>query len=168
MRKPSLWILMSALLALSLNANAAQRKPGLWEETSTLHFTQGGPQIPPEALAKMKQQGIDPTKLFGAPHTYRQCLTPEQAAQDENPHIGDKDCTMQKAVWSGNSFHGEMACHRSTGETHGVFNGTLTDGENYTGNMRMEGTDPHLGGAFVMEGSFSGKWLGPTCGKDAQ
>lgn len=168
MRKTSLWILLPALLVLPAAANAAHRKPGLWEVTSSMRFTKGGPQIPPEALAQMKQHGIDPAKIFGGePRTFKQCLTPEEAAKDENPQIGGKDCTMQNAAWSGNTFHGEMMCHHGPNETHGTFTGTL-DGDSYTGNTHVEGSDPQLGGAFVMEGNFSGKWLGPTCGKDDQ
>ena len=166
MRKSSFWILLPALLVLPFTANAAHRKPGLWEGTTTLHFTKGGPQIPPEALARMKQQGIDPSKLFGSPHTYKHCLTPEEAAKDEHPQFGG-NCTTTAATWSGDHFHGEMTCHQGQHDSHGTFDATLQQGgESYAGTMHVEGSDPQLGGDYAMDGSFSGKWMGAQCGKE--
>src|SRR6185312_2830823 len=166
MHKSSFCVFTVASLALPLAANAAHRTPGLWEGTSTLHFTKGGPQIPPEPLEQTTAHGIDPSKLFGGPHTYKHCLTPEEAAKEEHPQFGG-NCTANDATWSGNTFHGAMTCHEGPHESHGTFDATLGDGgESYNGTMHMEGSDPQLGGDYVMEGTFSGKWLGAQCGKE--
>ncbi len=161
-RRPVLIFILAAL-ALPFAAHAAHRKPGMWENTSTIHFTKGGPQIPPNVAAQMKQHGMDPSKLFGQPHTFRHCLTPEEAAKDDHPQVGS-DCTATKMVWSGDTFHGEMVCHSARHESHGTFDAVLHGGESYTGTWHAEGHDPELGGDYAMEGTFSGKWLGASCG----
>ncbi|MER3546636.1 MAG: hypothetical protein C4338_03135 [Rhodanobacteraceae bacterium] len=152
-----------AIFALPLAADAAHRRPGLWQNTSTLRFTKGGPQIPPDVLARMKQQGMDPAKLFTGPHSYKHCLTPEEAAKDEHPEIGNKDCKAVNATWSGSTFRGQMICHSAQHESHGTFEATLHGDDSYDGTFHAEGHDPQLGGDYAMEGTFSGKWLGANC-----
>ncbi len=153
--------------ALPCTVLAAHRVPGEWEITSQMHFTQGGVQIPPEVQAQMKARGI---KLpdFTEPHTFKQCLTPEQAARDEHPDFSqDKSCTSRNASWSGSHFHADITCNGAHGPRHGVIDGTITaGGKAYSGTFRMEGDDPHMGGHYVMQGRSSGQWLGPSCGKD--
>ena len=167
MRKSTCVIVAVSLAAASFTASAAHRKPGMWEATSSMHFIKGGPVFPPEVLARMKQQGIKMPD-FSAPHTYRHCVTPEQAAKDEHPDFGpQKDCTMVNANWSGNHFHGDMVCKTAEGESHGSYDGTIdSSGESYSGTFHVTGNNPHMGGQFEMEGQGSGKWLGATCGKD--
>lgn len=129
-----------------------------------MKFTKGGPQIPPQVLEQMKQRGMKMPGM-GVPYTTKECLTPEEAAKEDNPQIGDKNCTMQNAAWTGDTFRGEMVCHHGSNEMHGKFTG-IVHGDSYTGSTHVEGNDPPMGGAFTMDGNFSGKWLGPTCGKD--
>ncbi len=155
----------SAILVLPLAVSAAgHRKPGLWEQTVQMKFTKGGPQIPPDQLAKMQQLGIKLPMMGGEPHTFKHCLTEEEAAKEEHPDMGNKDCQMQNASWSGSTFSGDMVCHSErTGDMHGHFTGTFS-GDSYSGSSHMEGSNPHLGGDFAMDGQYSGKWLGADCG----
>ncbi|HKT42624.1 MAG TPA: DUF3617 domain-containing protein [Rhodanobacteraceae bacterium] len=164
-------ILSAAIVAIAIlpcAAQAAHRVPGQWETTTRMHFVQGGIQIPPEVQAQMKARGIKmPT--FGEPHTYKHCLTVEEAARDEHPDFSqDKSCTSQNARWSGNHFHADITCSGNSGTRHGVVDGDIgSGGKSYAGTFRMEGDDPHMGGHFVMQGQSSGKWLGPSCARDA-
>lgn len=165
-------IVVVAITAAALSATAAaptHRTPGLWEVTTSMHFTQGGVQIPPAVRQQMEAHGIKMPDMT-APHTLEQCLTPEEAAKDEHPHFGgDKSCRTTQWNWSGDHFHAEFTCDSGGQTMHGKVDGTMASGgKAYTGTVRMEGSNPHLGGQFVMEGESSGKWLGPTCGKGTQ
>src|SRR5512146_2610877 len=120
MRQSILSAAIVALIALPCVAQAAHRVPGQWEVTTRMHFVQGGIQIPPEAMAQMKAHGIKmPT--FGEPHTFKHCLTPEEAAKDEHPAFDEnKECTSRNAKWSGDHFHADITCSGTEGARHGV------------------------------------------------
>jgi len=168
MRQSTLSATIIAIAVLPCAAQAAHRVPGQWEVTTQMHFVQGGIQIPPEVMAQMKARGIKMPD-FGTPHTFKQCLTVERAARDEHPDFSqDKRCTSQNAKWSGDHFHADITCGGNEGPRHGVADGSIgSGGRSYAGTFRMEGENPHMGGHFVMQGQSSGKWLGPTCAKDA-
>jgi hypothetical protein len=168
MRPSILSAAIVAIAALPCVAQAAHRVPGQWEVTTTMNFVQGGIQIPPEVQAQMKARGIKMPN-FAEPHTYKHCLTPEEAAKDEHPDFSEnKECTSQNAKWSGDHFHADITCGGNGGTRHGVIDGDIgSGGESYAGTFKMEGDDPHMGGHFVMQGQSSGKWMGPTCAKDA-
>lgn len=154
--------------ALPCVALAAHRAPGQWEITSTMRFSQGGPQLPPELLAKMRARGVS-LPGSGEPHTYKVCLTPEQAAKEDHPDLRqDKACKVTNTAWSGNHFHSEISCNGNGNERHGVTDGDVSDGsKRVVGTIRMEGQNPHMGGHYVMEGHTTGRWIGPTCSKEA-
>jgi hypothetical protein len=168
MRSSILSAAIVAIAALPCVAHAAHRVSGQWEVTTQMHFAQGGIQIPPEVMAQMQARGIKMPN-FDGPHTFKHCLTPEEAARDEHPDFSqDKTCTSQNAKWSGDHFHADITCNGSVGARHGTIDGDIgSGGKSYAGTFRMEGDDPHMGGHFVMEGQSSGKWLGPTCASDA-
>lgn len=168
MRASILFAAVVAAAALPGLALAAHQRPGLWQLTSQMHFTKGGPQIPPELRARMQARGMH-LPDFGAPHTFKHCVTPEQAAKQEHPDFGqDKDCRMVSGAWSGDSFHGEMVCNKSSGPSHGTFDATLGgDGTSMTMHSRVQGNAPQFGGDYEMDMHSEGHWLGPTCGKDA-
>jgi len=155
----------SAALILPLAVSAAgHRKAGLWETTMTMKYTKGGPQIPPDQLAKMQQLGIKMPFMGGEPTTVQSCVTPEQAAADFKPDTGRGDCTMQNQQWSGSTFSGDMVCHTREGDMHGHFTGTASGDTAFTGTSTVDGNNPHMGGDFTMEQQFSSKWLGADCG----
>jgi hypothetical protein len=165
------FVVVVAIAAATLSATAAaptHRTPGLWEVTTGMHFTQGGIQIPPAVRQQMEAHGIKVPNLT-APRTFKQCLTPEEAARDAHPDFsGDKSCRTTKWNRSGEHFHAEFTCDSDGQTIHGKVDGSMaSDGKTYTGTVRMEGNNPAMGGQFVMEGESSGKWLGPSCGKTA-
>lgn len=166
MRQSILYAAIIAIAALPCMAHAAHRVPGQWEVTSQMHFVQGGVQIPPEVMAQMKARGMK-MPAIGAPHTFKTCLTAEDAAKDEHPDFSeDKSCKTQSARWSGDHFHAEFTCSGGEGPRHGTIDGSIGHGgKSYTGTFRMEGDNPRMGGRFVMEGQSSGKWLGRVCRK---
>lgn len=157
-------LVLAVVVSLPCIAAATHRVPGTWQVTTSIHFTKGGMQIPPAVRQQMEARGIRVPDL-SAPHTFKHCLTPEEAARDERPRFNEgKFCTTTSSKWSGDHFHAEFTCSASNKPSHGVVDGTVTaGGKAYTGTFRMEGDNPEFGGHYVMEGQSSGKWLGPTC-----
>lgn len=156
-----------AITAVTLAATATtpiHRVPGQWEVTSSVHFTKGGIRIPPEVRQQMAASGMKMPD-FTAPRTFKQCLTAEQIARDEQMQFNqDESCKTTNSKWSGGTFHAEFACSNNGKPTNGSVDGVIAaGGKAYTGDFRVEGNDPALGGAYAMEGKTSGKWLGPTC-----
>lgn len=167
MRKLAVVIAIAAATVSATAASPTHRAPGLWQVTINTHFTEGGIQIPPEARQQMEAHGIKMPDM-SAPRTFRHCLTPEEAAKDEHHDFGGKSCKTTEWKWSGDRFHAAFTCDGNGQAMHGTADGTMAaNGKSYSGNVRMEGNNPHMGGHFVMEGESSGKWIGPTCGKDA-
>jgi hypothetical protein len=162
MKKP-LVLGVTLILVLPLAAYAGHRKPGLWQITSNVTFTKGGPQIPPDQLAKMQQMGIKMPGMDG-PTTVQQCLTPERAAQDDHPDLGRSDCQFQNASWSGNSFSADMVCQGREGGLHGHMQFIGNSDTSYTGTAHMEGSNPHMGGDFAMDNQITGQWQSSDCG----
>ncbi|MBS0382521.1 MAG: DUF3617 domain-containing protein [Proteobacteria bacterium] len=163
MRKLAFAVIAAVALAATA-ATPTHRVPGQWEITTSMHFTKGGIQIPPEVRQQMAARGMKMPD-FTAPRTFKQCLTAEQIARDEQMQFSqDESCKTSSSKWSGETFHAEFACSNRGKPTQGSVDGTIAaGGKAYTGTFRMQGSDPGLGGQYAMEGHTSGKWLGPTC-----
>jgi len=149
-----------AMLAVS-SAFAANTKPGLWESTVQMTFGQGGPQIPPEQLEKMKQMGIQPP---GSPHTYQYCVTPEMAARDTPPSsMRQQDqCKSQNINKSGNTVTMDVVCDGAMKGT-GHIKVTYDSNASYSSAMDFSGTSKE-GRPIEMHNKVSAKWLGDDCG----
>jgi hypothetical protein len=166
MRIPTVVAVLAAFVAFS--AAADHRKPGQWEITVTNTFPNGAPpmpSIPPEKLAQMKAAGVNiPPMLMDptAPHTIKQCLTPEQAAKDDHPDFGRKDCQVANAKWDGSSFSGDITCKMGQGTAHGHVKATMTSSESYTATTDMTATGTRMGD-FSMTSTIQAKWLGADC-----
>jgi uncharacterized protein DUF3617 len=163
--RPSMLRACAVVAAATLLMAAAwsHGKPGLWSVTTRIEFTKGGPQIPPEQLAKMKEQGM---KLpFGQPVTISTCVTPEQAAREELPkpqqRMNDR-CQMQNLTRAGSTFTADMVCD---GEMRGTghLEVTYQDDEHYAGTLHFVSTSKR-GGEVDMTDTISGRWLGADCG----
>jgi hypothetical protein len=153
----------AVILPLAVTA-AGHRKPGLWQLAIQTKFTNGGPQIPPEQLAKMQQMGIQMPGMGGTMNI-QSCLTPEQAAKDDHPEATHGNCQLQNANWSGNTFSADLLCHgRTGGEMHGHMQFVASGDTSYAGTTNFEGNNPQLGGDFAMESQISGQWQGADCG----
>ena len=153
-------IIVMALVALP--AWAGPGKAGLWDVTTQINFTKGGPQIPPAQLEKMKQMGID--LPFGKPVTSKVCVTPEMAARDEAPRpVREKDgCEMKNYNRSGSTITADMVCNGNMKGT-GKLKVNYDSNASYNGTMDFNGTEPQSG-AVEMHNAFSGKWISDSCG----
>jgi len=158
-----LGVTIAVVLPLAASAGT-HRRPGLWQVTVQGKFTKGGPQIPPEQLAKMQQMGIKMPMMGGDPTTIQSCLTPERAAQDDQIDSGRGDCQMQNKNWSGNNFSADLVCHGREGDMHGHIEAVASGDTAYTATSHIEGNNPHMGGDFAMDSQVSAQWQGADCG----
>jgi hypothetical protein len=112
----------------------------------------------------MQQMGIKLPMMGGEPTTIQSCLTPEQAAKDDQVDSGRGDCQMQNKSWSGSTFTADMVCNGREGDMHGHIKANASSDTSYTAIGHMEGNNPHLGGDFAMDTQVSGQWQGADCG----
>ncbi|HZP10794.1 MAG TPA: DUF3617 domain-containing protein [Nevskiaceae bacterium] len=163
-------ILACSLTALPLaaNADAKTRKPGLWEVTTQMKFDEGGPQIPPDALEKMKALGMKIPGMGGEPIVIKQCLTKEQAEKEQAPQTTDKKngCKTTDFKRSGGKFSAKMVCDGSMKGEGQVEGNYASNGEAYDGTWKFAGTETGHGKPHdvKMSSTFSGKFIGSDCG----
>jgi hypothetical protein len=147
----------TAVLAACANApsgpTAVQRKPGLWEVTTQLHFVQGEPPMSPDQLEKAKQ-----------PLTTKVCVTPEQAARRDSPiYSSVAGCQLQNTKYADDTFKGDLSCDRPEMHGAGSVEAVFSSNESYSGSFHFTGTSQQLG-TVEMNNRFSGRWLGTDCG----
>ena len=150
----------AVLLLATAPALAGHGKAGLWDVTTTMHMP-NMPQIPPEALAMMKQRGMK-IPGSGEPMHTRICMT--QADVDSDlPRFTSRDMTCQPHILSrtGSEVTIDMVCSgemKGTGHMHVAYSGA----EHYTGSYSFRGmVDGH---PQDMSSSFSGDWVKADCG----
>ncbi|MDB5986013.1 MAG: hypothetical protein JWR16_1066 [Nevskia sp.] len=160
-----LLITISATLSLAIPLTAAawsHGKPGLWAVTNQIDFTKGGPDIPPDTIAKMRLLGM--LLPFGEPMTSEVCVSPQQAADDQPPTPPERDasCHIRNISKNGLTFSGDVVC---AGETkgRGHFESTYVDDQRYDGTMTFDGISAQHGEVATTD-TFSGKWLSADCG----
>jgi hypothetical protein len=134
MRKTRVWITLTCcLLALAVFAWAqSNRKPGLWEVTSTINWIQSpmppGMQAPPGS------------PFSGAPRTTQVCLTQAQIDKYGAPPPQTRgDCQMTGIQIRPDGMTATMAC---TGRVvgSGTVEGSWSDSEHTKGKVHFTGT----------------------------
>ncbi|HUA92623.1 MAG TPA: DUF3617 domain-containing protein [Terracidiphilus sp.] len=113
-----------------------ERKPGLWEITTTMTWQQSpfpaGMQMPPAAAAA----------FGGAPHTIQYCLTQAMIDKYGAPMPQSRgECTLTNVAKTATGMTADMVC---TGHMNGKAsieshwsNGTATGKVHFTGSMQM-------------------------------
>ena len=158
--------LIAAVLLVPCAVSAMPHgRPGLWTITSTMKMA-NMPQIPPEALAMMKQRGMKIPGMGGEPIVSQICMTPQDvaegalAAQRMQSEHGIK-CEPRVLNESMSSVTTEIACH---GEMEGVGHSRMS----WHGDSHYEGDYSFKG---VMHGhpneistSFTGNFVKADCG----
>lgn len=149
---------LAIVLAVPGVSLAGPGKAGLWEVTTQMG---GMPQIPPEALAKMRAAGVNAP--MNNTFTTQHCVTPEEAAAAKPPSMSrSKDCQMGKINAAGASVSGDLTCSGSEMNGTGHFQVSYDSAEHYSGQMTFTG-DAH-GHHMDMTNKFEGKWLSASCG----
>jgi len=139
-------------------------KPGLWQVDLTVKYS----GLPPQMQAMMDRLTPEQRAAMGlsAPKTYKTCVT---AKNLNTPWIqGDNDCrwTVLKSTSSDLDVHGK-SCR--AGKNQGIDTELdmkihAVDPEHVR--ATLHGTGAGVGNDFTMDGSYVGKWLGPSCPSD--
>ena len=152
---------IAAVLLVPLAADAMPHgRPGLWNISTTMKMA-SMPQIPPEALAMMKQRGIKIPGMDGAPVTSQICMTPQDVAEGlkasqrmQEQH--DLKCTPRVLSESNASVTSEVICHgmmEGVGRTQMSWRGDSHYEGDYTFKGVMHGqpteSSSHFVGDFV-------------------
>jgi hypothetical protein len=144
-------------------------KPGLWESTRTIN-TAGEMPIPaellnrltPEQRARMEER----MKAHSAAHantaTEKHCVTKEDLEKDRLKLAEAKECTTTVLNSTSTSVKAKLVCD--------------TEGMHATGMLELVAADPeHLNGSYhstmngngltmTVEGTWTSKWVGASCG----
>ena len=149
----------AALILVPGLAFAGHGRAGLWNISTTMDM--GGVQMPPEAMARMKEMGM---KMPSAQTFNTQmCMTQAEVDSDKPPPMGQKDsgCASHIVSQTGTSMTAEMVCN---GDMKG------------TGRMQIAYSSPeHYAGSYSFKGavhghdmntssSFKGDWVKADCG----
>jgi hypothetical protein len=153
-------LVAASVVLMPVAALAAHGGPGLWNVTTSMEMA-NMPQMPPEAMAMMKQRGMKMPGM-GQPMTSQMCMTQEQVNGDMPPmHNREVNCTSKLLNQTATSVKAEVTCH---GRMEGVGRSEMS----WRGNEHYEGTYSFKGS---MEGHpqqistrFSGDFVKADCG----
>ena len=161
MRKTRVWITLSCcLFALAIFAWAqANRKPGLWEMTSTMTWQQS-PMPPGMAMPAGANNPFG-----GGPRTSQVCVTQAMIDKYGAPTPQGRDCQVTNIVLKANGMTADLMCSgRMSGK--GTLESSWTDPDHtkgkvhFTGSMQM---GPNTQSIEYTIQSFS-IYKGPDCG----
>ena len=154
-------LIASSLILVPAVALAAHGRVGLWNVTTSMEMS-NMPQMPPEALAMMKQRGMQMPGM-GQPMMSQICMTQEQVNADKPPAMSNREesCDTKVLNQSPALMEAEVTCH---GRMNGVGHVKVA----WRGNEHYEGTYNFKG---AMEGRpheisthFSGDFVKSDCG----
>ena len=144
-------------------------KPGLWESTRTIK-TAGAMPIPaellnrltPEQRARMEERMKTHSAGRSNTTTEKHCVTKEDLEKDRLKLAEAKECTTTVLNSTSTSVRAKLVCD--------------TEGMHATGSLELVAADPeHLNGSYHstmngnghtmnVEGTWTSKWVGASCG----
>jgi uncharacterized protein DUF3617 len=145
-------------------------KPGLWESTRTIKRVGEMPipaemlnRLTPEQRARMEER----MKANSAAHTNttteKHCVTKEDLERDSMKLAEARECTTTVLNSTSTSVKAKIVCDVEGMHATGTLDLVAADPEHVNGSSRssMNGN----GHTMNVEGTWSSKWLGPSCGK---
>ena len=169
-------IFIGLILASWLPVRAADKvqplnvKTGLWEMTMTT-TTSGTMPISPELAAKltpeqrarmeatMKAHSTEKTRTT----TYKDCMTKEKLEKGVDFGKTDSKCTPTVVNSTASSVDTRFSCEPLDVKTSGTIHFEALNLENIRGSGQTSATGG--GNTMNVKMSWTGKWVGPTCGQ---
>ena len=150
-----------AALAVPLGALASHGKVGLWEITTRMNMANMMANIPPEALARMKEHGVTMPNM--QTFTSQHCMTAAEVASDKPPTPRkNSECTMTNMSHTATSFTADTTCSTAAVQGRGHVAVTFDSDEHYSGTYTFTGTTE--GHPQNMSYNFEGRWISADCG----
>lgn len=168
-------------LTFSLDANAQNMKPGLWEISQKMKFgsaeandAMAGMQeqlakMPPEQRKQMQEMmskkgvNVDLNSVGGSGGpgaiSIKTCMTQEMVDRNELP-AAQNGCTSTRSPRVGNTMKMAFSCTKPPSSGEGTV--TFTSSDAYS--MKMVITSTVKGKPEKLEMDGTGKWLGAQCG----
>lgn len=144
-------------------------KPGLWESTRTIK-TAGETPIPAELLNRMtpaqRARMEERMKANSAGHsntaTEKHCVTREDLERDRLKLAETKECTTTVLNSTSTSVRAKLVCNTEGMHATGTLELLAADSEHVNGSYQstMNGN----GHRMNVEGTWTSKWLGSSCG----
>jgi hypothetical protein len=159
----------------SANSQAAAKlqslniKPGLWESTRTIKRTGALPipaemlnRLTPEQRARMEER----MKANSAAHTNttteKHCVTKEDLEKDRMKLAETNECTTTVLSSSSTSVKAKLVCDQEGMHATGTLDLVAADPEHMNGSYHS--TANADGHTMDVEGTWTSKWLGSSCG----
>ena len=153
---------IAALAVPPASAAPSHVKPGLWEVSVASGAMSGMPamaNLPPQARAQMQAHGV---QMTGHGIVSKTCISPADAAADR-PAVGhSKDCQVENAKFTGNTYSADVICKHETMTTRGHAEFTFESPTHYYGTittqMAMEGQP------MASTTKLDARWQAANCG----
>jgi hypothetical protein len=144
-------------------------KPGLWESTRTIKRTGALPipaemlnRLTPEQRARMEER----MKANSAAHTNttteKHCVTKEDLERDRLKLAEAKECTTTVINTTSTTVKAKFVCDQEGMHATGTLELVAADPENFNGSYHS--TANADGHTMNVEGTWTSKWLGSSCG----
>jgi len=145
-------------------------KPGLWESTRTIK-REGAMPIPaemlnrlsPEQRARMEERMKAKSAAHTSTATEKHCLTKEDLERDRLKLADTKECTTTVVSSTSTSAKAKLMCDQEGMHATGTLDLEAPDPEHVNGSYRSEVNAN--GHTMNVEGTWTSKWLGSSCGE---
>ena len=144
-------------------------KPGLWESTRTIKRT-GEMPIPTELLnrltleqrARMEERMKANSGGRTSTETEKHCVTREDLERDRLKIAEAKECTTTVVNSTSTNLRGKIVCETAGMHATGMLELVAADPEHVNGSYHstVDGNDHTI----KLEGTWTSKWLGASCG----
>ena len=153
--------MVAGAVAVPLGALASHGKVGLWEVTTHMNMGNMMANIPPEALARMREHGV--TMPNNQSFTSQRCMTAADVASDEPPKMRNTDdCKMSNMSHDAHTFTADMVCSTERMNGRGHLSVNFDSSEHYAGTYAFNGTAE--GHPQSMTYNFEARWISADCG----
>jgi len=144
-------------------------KPGLWESTRTIKRTGEMPipaellnRLTPEQRARMEERMKANSAGHTSTATVKHCVTREDLEKDRLKIAEAKECTTTVLNSTSTSLKGKMVCEMEGSQATGTLELVAVDPEHLNGSYHS--TVDGNGHTMNIEGTWTSKWLGSSCG----
>jgi Protein of unknown function (DUF3617) len=159
----------SAVSKVSAKLQSLNIKPGLWESTRTINRA-GEPPIPaemlnrltPEQRARMEERMKAHSTAHTNTTTETHCVTKEDLERDRLKLAEAKECTTKVVDSTTTTVKAKIVCDQQGMHATGTLELVAADPEHMNGSYHS--TVNGEGHTMNVDGTWTSKWLGSSCG----
>ena len=144
-------------------------KPGLWENTRTIKRAGQMPisaellsRLTPEQRARMEERMKANSAVHTNTTTEKHCVTKEDLEKDRLKLAETKECITTVLNSTSTSVKAKLVCDMEGMHATGTLELVASDPEHMNGSSQS--TISGNGHTMNVEGTWTSKWLGPSCG----